>query len=57
MVDEDGVNIEILLHVVDGYARELEIYRVDGTPIQRASLDGPLKRVNGRPVAGSDEPS
>jgi hypothetical protein len=57
MIDEDGVNIEILLHVVDGYARELEIYRVDGTPIQRASLDGPLKLVNWRPAAGNDEPS
>lgn len=52
MVDEDGVNIEILLHVVDGYARELEIYRVDGTPIQRTSLDAPLKLVNWRPAAG-----
>lgn len=44
IADDDGTDIEVLLHVVDGYARELEIYRVDGSPIERAALDGPLKR-------------
>lgn len=38
-VDDDGVPIAILLHVVDGYAQELEIYRVDGERIRRAVLD------------------
>lgn len=51
MTDDDGTDIEILLHVVDGYARELEIYRVDGAPIKRTSLDGPLTRINWKPVA------
>lgn len=50
MADEDGASIEILLHVVDGYARELEAYRPDGEPIRRRSLDGPLMMVNWRPV-------
>lgn len=54
MSDDDGVNIEILLHVVDGYAKELEIYRVDGAPITRRALDGPLKLVNWKPAAGSE---
>jgi hypothetical protein len=33
-VDEDGVPIAVLLHVVDGLVQELEIYRVDGAPIR-----------------------
>jgi hypothetical protein len=48
MEDIDGVYIEILFHVVDGYARELEIYRVDGSPIKRQFMDGPLM-VNWKP--------
>jgi hypothetical protein len=50
MTDDDGTNIEILLHVVDGYAHELEIYRVDGEPIRRESLDGAVTLVNWKPA-------
>jgi hypothetical protein len=46
MADDDGTEIEILLHVVDGYVEELEIYRVDGAAVIRPSLDGPLTKVN-----------
>lgn len=34
-VDEDGVHIHFLLHVVKGFAKELEVYKDDGTPIRR----------------------
>src|SRR5277367_2249608 len=34
-VDEDGVHVHFLLHVVKGFAKELEIYKDDGTPIRR----------------------
>lgn len=33
--DLDGVTIHVLLHVVDGYLNELEIYREDSRPILR----------------------
>jgi hypothetical protein len=33
--DVDGVQISVMLHVVDGICREIEIYKVDGTDIQR----------------------
>jgi hypothetical protein len=33
--DEDGVSMFVLLHVIDGQAVELEIYKADGTPIRR----------------------
>jgi hypothetical protein len=39
ILDDDGVPIAVLLHVVDGLAEELEIYRVDGEQIQRSVLD------------------
>ena len=32
--DEDGVRVELLLHVVHGKVRELEIYKVDASPIR-----------------------
>lgn len=32
--DEDGVCIHLLLHVVDGRASELEVYKEDGTEIR-----------------------
>jgi hypothetical protein len=32
-VDKDGVNIHILLHVVDGRAQELEFFKEDGSDI------------------------
>jgi len=34
-VDEDGIHVHFLLHVVEGYAKELEIYKDDGTSIRR----------------------
>jgi hypothetical protein len=33
--DVDGVPIHLLLHVVDGMARELELFREDGKTVQR----------------------
>lgn len=33
--DTDGTPIAVLLHVIDGWVEELEIYRVDGQPIAR----------------------
>lgn len=33
--DVDGVQVSVLLHVVDGVCREIEIFKVDGTAIQR----------------------
>lgn len=33
--DEDGATIHLLLHVVDGFLRELELYREDGEPVKR----------------------
>jgi hypothetical protein len=47
-VDADGVPIDVLLHVVDGVIKELEIYRVDGCPIQAEEL-GLLHNVFARP--------
>jgi hypothetical protein len=32
--DADGVLVSVMLHVVDGICREIEIYKVDGTDIQ-----------------------
>ena len=34
-VDEDGIHIHLLLHIVHGFARELEIYKEDGSQIHR----------------------
>jgi hypothetical protein len=49
--DSDGVGIEVLLHVVDGYLDELEIYRHDGgqllRPVEAATL-----RLEILPVVG-----
>lgn len=33
--DLDGMGIEVLLHVVNGYLHELEVYRRDGGVIER----------------------
>jgi hypothetical protein len=33
--DADGVTIHILLHVLDGVMKELEIFREDGGSVQR----------------------
>lgn len=34
--DSDGLTIHVLLHVVDGFLKELEVYRDDSGPVQRA---------------------
>ncbi len=36
LADSDGSMIHVLLHVVDGFAKELEIYREDSGRVQRA---------------------
>lgn len=33
--DSDGVTIHLLLHVVDGFLKELEVYRDDSSSVQR----------------------
>jgi len=33
--DLDGTQISVMLHVVDGFCQEIEIYKLDGSPIQR----------------------
>jgi hypothetical protein len=38
VLDNDGMPIAVLLHVIDGLAEELEIYRVDGEEIQQPAL-------------------
>ena len=35
LLDDDGVTIHVLLHVVDGYLSELEIYRDDSDRVRR----------------------
>ncbi|MGU7784301.1 DUF6984 family protein [Burkholderia sp. PU8-34] len=47
--DVDGVQISVLLHVVDGVCHEIEIYKVDGTDIQR------MPAIWQRFVPGPDE--
>jgi hypothetical protein len=34
--DGDGVTIHLLLHVLEGYLNELEVYRDDSAPVQVA---------------------
>ncbi len=41
--DSDGVPVEVLLHVVDGYINELEIVKADGSPILQAIKPEGLK--------------
>lgn len=33
VVDTDGIDVAILLHVVDGFVSELEFFKVDGSPM------------------------
>lgn len=40
--DGDGVTIHVLLHVVDGLLRELEVYRDDSGRVQRALVPDDL---------------
>lgn len=32
--DADGMGVHLLLHVVDGYLSEIEVYREDGNPLR-----------------------
>jgi hypothetical protein len=41
--DSDGVTIHMLLHVVDGLLKELEIYRDDSGRVQRALVPADLR--------------
>jgi hypothetical protein len=41
--DKDGVTIHVLLHVVDGLLKELEVYRDDSGPVQRVLAPGDLR--------------
>jgi hypothetical protein len=34
LTDTDGVTVHVLLHVVDGYLTELEVYRDDSAPLR-----------------------
>jgi hypothetical protein len=42
-VDEDGIHVHFLLHVVKGFAKELEVYKDDGSPIRRMPSPGDLE--------------
>ena len=41
--DEDGVPVEVLLHVRDGVLRELEVVKADGSPLIRSLRAEELK--------------
>jgi hypothetical protein len=43
--DDDGVVIHVLLHVVDGFLNELEIYRDDSKSVRRAVTPEDLNLV------------
>lgn len=43
--DTDGVTIHLLLHVVDGVLKELEVYRDDSKRIQRALAPEDLRTI------------
>ena len=44
-VDEDGIHVHFLLHVVKGLAKELEVYKDDGTPIRRMPSPNELEII------------
>lgn len=44
-VDEDGIYVHVLLHVVKGFAKELEVYKDDGSAIRRIPSACDLKVV------------
>jgi hypothetical protein len=48
--DSDGVTVHVLLHVIDGYMREIEVYREDSEPVQ-APLDPSRLRVTSLPFS------
>jgi hypothetical protein len=41
--DEDGTHVHVLLHVVNGVVKELEIYKDDGSPIIQLPSSRDLK--------------
>ena len=45
-VDRDGVEVHVLLHIVDGRLRELEVYKDDGTEILVDPVSAPLHIVH-----------
>lgn len=49
--DPDGVGVEVLLHVLDGFMSEVEIYRVDGEAV-RAQVDPSTLELITLPVVG-----
>jgi hypothetical protein len=51
LLDVDGVPICVLLHVVDGYMSELEVYKADGSKPLRAIEPKSLEVVS-LPVVG-----
>lgn len=44
-VDEDGIHVHFLLHVVKGFAKELEVYKDDGSPIKRMPCPDDLEVI------------
>jgi hypothetical protein len=44
-LDEDGIAVHFLLHVVDGFAKELEVYKDDGSSIKRMPSPTDLKVI------------
>jgi hypothetical protein len=44
-VDEDGIHVHFLLHVVKGFAKELEVYKDDGSPIRRMPCPDDLEVI------------
>ena len=44
--DVDGVVIHVLLHVLDGFLSELEVYREDSKPVQRMLDPEALRLLN-----------
>jgi hypothetical protein len=48
--DSDGTTVHVLLHVVDGYMREVEVYREDSEPVQ-APLNASRLRVTTLPFS------
>src|SRR5258708_1369708 len=44
-VDEDGIHVHFLLHVVKGFVKELEVYKDDGSPIKGIPSPGDLEVI------------
>ena len=43
--DADGVTVHVLLHVLDGYLNELEIYREDSGPLRATVMPDEFRLV------------